>query len=120
MDIQRDGLPGEAALDASDLYNLNYNNEMQNATHDVFKRDANSHIAFATRILQTLYYMRIMRSEDQNDNLTVRKRNTVYVNCSTMYCDLTALKTQQDVGKLVMRLILNATRIKGIDRKKRM
>lgn len=123
MDIQRDGLPGETALDASDLYNLSYNNEMpQNVTHDVFKRDANSHITFGAHILRMLYYIRTMRSEDLDGNLTVQNRNIVYVNCSTygvncstMYCDLTALKTQQDVGKLVTRLILNATRLKGID-----
>ncbi|TGZ45907.1 Metalloendopeptidase mitochondrial [Temnothorax longispinosus] len=120
VDVQQDELSGETVSDASDLYNPNYNNEtLQNATHNVFKRNADSHVAFAARILQTLYNMRMTRFEDSNDNLTVRERNIVYVNCSTygvncstIYCDLNALRTQQDVGKLTMRLILNATRFK--------
>lgn len=126
VDIQQDGFPGETVSDTSDLYNLNYNNEtLSNATHNIFKRNVVSHIAFATRILQTFYYIN-MKSEDPNDNMTVREHNIVYincstygVNCSTIYCDLSALRTQQDVGKLVMRLTLNATRFKGIRRIKK-
>jgi len=127
VDIQQDGLPGDTTSDASDLYNLNYNNEtMQNATHNVFKRNTDNYITSATRILQMLYNIKIRRFEDSNNNLTIRERNIIYVNCSTygincstVYCDLNALKTQQDIGKLVMKLILNATRFKGIDRTKK-
>jgi len=123
VNIQQSGLPEETVLEASDLYNLNYNNEaLQNVTHDVFKRNADSHVIFHT--LKTLYNTRMVRSEDLDGNLTIRER--VYVNCSTygvscsmIYCDLNALRTQQDVGKLVMKLILNVTRLKGIDRIKK-
>lgn len=128
VDIQQNGLLEETLSDASISYNLNYNNEtLQNTTHNILKRNADSRVAFATRILQTLYNMRIVRSENLDDNLTIRNRNTVYVNCSTygvncstIYCDLNALRTQQDISKLVMKLILNATRFKGTDRTKKM
>ncbi|XP_011701218.1 PREDICTED: integrin alpha-3-like [Wasmannia auropunctata] len=120
MDTEQGGLPGETTSDISDLYNLNYNNEtLQNTTHDMFKRSVDKYISFSGRILQTLYNIRMARTEDSNGNLTVRERDIVYVNCSTygvncsaMYCDLNALRTQQDVGKLVIRLILNTTRLK--------
>ncbi|XP_011863449.1 PREDICTED: integrin alpha-PS3-like isoform X2 [Vollenhovia emeryi] len=118
LDTQQDELPGEMS-DAPDLYNLNYNNEtMQNVIHNVHKRHVDVRVVVAT--LQTLYNMRLaITSEDSDVNLTVRERNIVYlncstygVNCSTIYCDLSALRTQQNVGRLVMRLILNTTRFK--------
>ncbi|XP_018358282.1 PREDICTED: integrin alpha-PS3-like isoform X1 [Trachymyrmex cornetzi] len=120
MNMQQEFL-GETASDASNLYNLDYNNEtLQNATHDVFKRNADNYIiTFGAHILQTLYILRMTTSKDSNGNLTIQERDIVYVNCSTygvncstIYCDLNALKTQQDIGKLVMRLILNTTKLK--------
>ncbi|XP_011057896.1 PREDICTED: integrin alpha-PS3-like [Acromyrmex echinatior] len=123
MDLMniRQGFLGETASDASNLYNLDYNNEtLQNATHDVLKRNADNYIiTFGAYILQTLYILRIATSKDSNDNLTIQERDVIYVNCSTygmncstIYCDLNALKTQQDIGKLVIRLILNTTKLK--------
>jgi len=123
VDIQQSGLPEETTSKASDLYNLNYNNEtLQNATRDVVKRNADSHVIFHT--FQTLYNARMARSEDLDGNLKARERvymncSTYGVNCSMIYCDLNALRTQQDVGKLVMKLILNVTRLKGIDQIKK-
>ncbi|KAG5336226.1 ITAM protein, partial [Acromyrmex heyeri] len=120
MNIQQ-GFLGETASDASNLYNLDYNNEtLQNATHDVFKRNADNYIiTFGAYILQTLYILKMATSKDSNDNLTIQERDIIYVNCSTygmncstIYCDLNALKTQQDIGKLVIRLILNTTKLK--------
>ncbi|KAG5327232.1 ITA3 protein, partial [Pseudoatta argentina] len=120
MSIQQRFL-GETASDASNLYNLDYNNEtLQNATHDVFKRNADNYIiTFGAYILQTLYILKMATSKDSNDNLTIQERDIIYVNCSsygmncsTIYCDLNALKTQQDIGKLVIRLILNTTKLK--------
>ncbi|XP_018304279.1 integrin alpha-8 [Mycetomoellerius zeteki] len=119
MNIQQ-GLLGETASDASNLYNLDYNNEtLQNVTHDIFKRNADNYITFGARILRTLYNLRMATFKDSNGNLTIQERDIIYVNCSTygvncstMYCDLNALKTQQDIGKLVIRLILNTTKLK--------
>ncbi|XP_018399144.1 PREDICTED: integrin alpha-9-like [Cyphomyrmex costatus] len=116
-DIRRK-LPGETASDTSDLYNLDHN-ELQNSTHDIFKRNVDNYITVGARILQTLYKLKMATFEDSNDNLTIQERDIIYVNCSTngvncstIYCDLNALKTQQDIGKLVMRLILNITKLK--------
>jgi len=123
MNIQQ-GLLGETASDATNLYNLEYNNEtLQDAMHDVFKRNADNYIiTFGAHILQTLYILRMATSKDSNSNLTIQERDIIYVNCSTygvncstIYCDLNALKTQQDIGKLVIRLILNTTKLKGND-----
>ena len=123
MNIQQ-GLLGETTSDASNLYNLDYNNKtLQNATHDVFKRNADNYIiTFGAHILQTLYILKMAMFKDSNANLTIQERNIIYmncstygVNCSTIYCDLNALKTQQDIGKLVIRLILNITKLKGND-----
>ncbi|KYM88635.1 Integrin alpha-PS3 [Atta colombica] len=120
MNIQQ-GLLGETASDATNLYNLEYNNEtLQDAMHDVFKRNADNYIiTFGAHILQTLYILRMATSKDSNSNLTIQERDIIYVNCSTygvncstIYCDLNALKTQQDIGKLVIRLILNTTKLK--------
>ncbi|KYN30945.1 Integrin alpha-PS3 [Trachymyrmex septentrionalis] len=120
MNIQQ-GLLGETTSDASNLYNLDYNNKtLQNATHDVFKRNADNYIiTFGAHILQTLYILKMAMFKDSNANLTIQERNIIYmncstygVNCSTIYCDLNALKTQQDIGKLVIRLILNITKLK--------
>ncbi|EFN74435.1 hypothetical protein EAG_08889 [Camponotus floridanus] len=76
-------------------------------------------MTIATRTLQMLYSAKTVKSEVLNDNLTVRESDIIYlncstygINCSTVYCDLSALKTRQDVGKLAMKLILNATKLK--------
>lgn len=120
--MQQNGLQKEPTSDLYDLYNLDNNNEtLQNITHDRFKRNVNDRTTIAARILQTFYSARTVKSENLNGNLTVRESDIIYlncstygVNCSTVYCDLSALKTRQDVGKLAMKLILNATKLKGM------
>lgn len=107
----------------SDLYAYdsdNNNETLQNIAHDIFKREVNDRMSVAVRMLQLLYNVGTMKSEVSNDNLTVRESDIIYlncstygVNCSTVYCDLSALKTRQNVGKLTMRLILNVTKLKG-------
>ncbi|XP_011255360.1 integrin alpha-9 [Camponotus floridanus] len=117
VDVQQNGLRGETT---SDLYAYLDNNEtLQNIAHDHFKRDVNDRMTIATRTLQMLYSAKTVKSEVLNDNLTVRESDIIYlncstygINCSTVYCDLSALKTRQDVGKLAMKLILNATKLK--------
>lgn len=121
VDVQQNGLRGETTSDLY-AYNLDNNNEtLQNIAHDHFKRDVNDRMTIATRTLQMLYSARTIKSEVLNDNLTVRESDIIYlncstygINCSTVYCDLSALKTRQDVGKLAMKLILNATKLKGM------
>ncbi|KAL6254197.1 hypothetical protein P5V15_014819 [Pogonomyrmex californicus] len=114
------GLPWETISNTSDLYNLNYNNEiLQNTNHDMLKRDVKSYAIIAAHILHTLYNTRMIKSEDLDHNLTIQERNIAYVNCSTygincstLFCDLSALRTQQDIGKLMMKLIFNITKLK--------
>lgn len=119
--MQQNGLQGEIASDLY-AYNLDNNNEtLQNIMHDHFKRDVNDRTTIAARILQMLYSEKTVKSEVLSGNLTVRESDIIYLNCSTygvscstVYCNLSALKTRQDVGKLAMKLILNATKLKGI------
>lgn len=119
--MQQNGLQKETASDLYE-YNLDNNNEtLQNVTHNHFKRDVNDRTTLAARMLQTFYSARTVKSKDLNGNLTVRESDIIYlncstygVNCSTVYCDLSALKTRQDVGKLAMKLILNAIKLKGM------
>lgn len=89
----------------------------QNVKHDILKRDLNSR-TIITRVLAMVYRG---ESKDFNGNLTTPESNIVYINCSTygincsrVQCDLSFLKTQQDVGKLMMRLILNVTKLRGM------
>ncbi|XP_072751774.1 integrin alpha-9 isoform X2 [Anoplolepis gracilipes] len=121
IDMQQNELREETVSDLY-AYNLDNNNEtLPNVTHDMFKRDVHDRTTIAAHIFQTFYNARTVKAEVSNSNLTIRESDIVYlncstygVNCSTVYCDLSALKTRQDVGKLVMRLILNATKLKGI------
>ncbi|KAL6443318.1 hypothetical protein ACFW04_002895 [Cataglyphis niger] len=119
IDVQQNELREETS---SDLYTYNSddnNDTLQNATHDIFKRDVNDRTTIGTRILRTFYNAITIKSEISNDNLTVPESDIIYlncstygVNCSTVYCDLSALKTRQDVGKLAIKLIINATKLK--------
>lgn len=119
--MQQNELRGETSSDLY-AYNSDDNNDtLQNATHDIFKRDVNNRTTIGTRILQTFYNAITIKSEISNDNLTVPESDIIYlncstygVNCSTVYCDLSALKTRQDVGKFAMKLIINATKLKGM------
>lgn len=120
--MQQNGFREETASDLYAYDSDNNNETLQNVAHDMFKRDVNDRTTIAARILQMLYNTRAVRSEVSNGNLTVRESDIVYLNCSTygvncttVYCDLSALKTRQDVGKLTMRLILNATKLKGME-----
>lgn len=101
----------------SNANNLNNNNETsQNMMH---KRDISNRISVIARMLQKLFNER-RNSKISSDDLTTEENDIVYlncstrgVNCSTVYCDLSALKSQ-NVGKLAMRLILNVNKLKGI------
>lgn len=102
---------------ASDVSNVDMP-IFNNVPRELRKRDINSHTTLAARIIQALYTMRMIKPENSTGNLT--RQDVVHlncsspsVNCSMVYCDLSALKTQQDIGKFVMRLILNATELKG-------
>lgn len=115
MNVEQNELKEEIAS------NGNNNETLQNVMHNMRKRDISIRASIAFRILQKLYNKRRLNSEILNSNLTTRESDIVYLNCSThgancstVYCDLSALKLQ-NVGKLVMRLILNATKLRGID-----
>jgi len=102
-------------------YNLNNSEILQNVTqnisHSLFKRDLSSRTIITARVLAMIH-----NGKSKDLNLTTQGNDIIYLNCSTyglncsrVHCDLSFLKTQQDVGKLVMRLILNATKLKGIE-----
>lgn len=112
-------LQHEIASDAANVDAFMFNNDgaTRNVPHELRKRDISSHTTLAARIVQALY---TAKTDNSTGNLTLTRQDIVHLNCSTLnvncsivYCDLSALKTQQDIGKLVMRLILNATRLKG-------
>ncbi|KAH0945019.1 hypothetical protein HN011_005493 [Eciton burchellii] len=118
VDIKQNEVQEETAADAFNLheYNLNNSEILQNATQNVFKRDLNSRTIITAHVLAMMYNG---KSKDLSGNLTTHGNDIIYLNCSTyglncsqVHCDLSFLKTQQDVGKLVMRLILNATKFK--------
>lgn len=101
---------------SNNIYNLN--NE---TSHSTSKRDIANQAAIAARLMQTLYNARLKSNDQSGINLTSWERDTVYLNCSTLgvncamvYCNLKAIKSVQDVGKLVMKLVLNITKLKGI------
>lgn len=117
--MQQNELRGETTSDLYAYNSDNNNGTLQNVTHDIFKRDVNDRTTIAIRILQTFYNTTI-KSEISNDNLTESdiiylNCSTYGVNCSTVYCDLSALKTRQDIGKFAMRLIINATKLRGME-----
>ncbi|XP_011336748.1 integrin alpha-PS3 isoform X2 [Ooceraea biroi] len=118
IDVKENKVQDETASDLFNLHEYNSNNNEilhENVTHSAFRRDLSRTILMA-RILATVYNGKL---EDSNGNLTTREHDIAYLNCSThglscsrVHCDLSFLKTQQDVGKLVLRLILNATKLK--------
>ncbi|XP_029667439.1 integrin alpha-4-like isoform X1 [Formica exsecta] len=117
VDVQQNELRGETTSDLYAYNSDNNNGTLQNVTHDIFKRDVNDRTTMAIRILQTFYNTTTIKSEISNDNLTESdiiylNCSTYGVNCSTVYCDLSALKTRQDIGKFAMRLIINATKLR--------
>lgn len=106
-------------------YKINNNKTLraaQNMTNSLSKRNINGHTRILSYVIQKLYSMKTVKSEKLNNNLTqdviYLNCSTYNVNCSTIYCDLSALKRQQDVGKLVIKLILNVTKLRGIDQDK--
>jgi len=90
---------------------------LQNVTQNLVKRDLTSRAIITARVLAMMH-----NGKSKDSNLTTQGNDIVHLNCSTygltcsrVHCDLSLLKTQRDVGKLVMRLILNATKLKGIE-----
>lgn len=120
IDTQQNEFQDEIVLDVPNMNISIFDNEMpRNVSHELRKRDISSHTTLAARFFQTLYAAKMLSQKNSTGNLT--RQNVVHlncsspsVNCSIVYCDLSALKTQQDVGKLMMRLIVNVTKLKGV------
>lgn len=57
----------------------------------------------------------ILRTVNENLTTDVLYMNcsSSYVNCTTIVCDLNALQTLQDIGKLLIKLVLNLEKLKG-------
>lgn len=115
--MQQNGLQEETDVTDLNTYMINNNNDtMRNVTHKLRKRNIYNHMFITNRTIQALYSTEM---KDPDNNMTTR--DTAYLNCSThnvncsfISCDISALKTQEDIGKLAIKLILNATRLKGI------
>ncbi|EFN76848.1 Integrin alpha-PS3 [Harpegnathos saltator] len=119
IDAQQNELQNEILSDAANVNAPIFNSGMpQNVPHELRKRrDIRSHTIVAAHIVKALYTAKTVKSENSTGNLTRQEVvhlncSTPSVNCSVVQCDLSALKTQQDIGKLVMRLILNVTKLK--------
>ncbi|XP_046144309.1 integrin alpha-9-like isoform X1 [Osmia bicornis bicornis] len=103
FDTEMIEMQGEPSSDQFDIP-LFSNKIQQNEFQELYRRDANESMTEFydvenTKALQAL-----------NESLTT---NTVYMNCSstevnctTIVCDLNALKTLQDIGKIVIKLFL--------------
>lgn len=118
IDLVNDGQQNDVwkSTASNDIYDLN-----NDTSHSLSKRDITDKAVIAAHFMQKLYYAKLTSNDQSGNNLTSWERDTVYLNCSTIgvncatvYCNLRALKTQKDVGKLVMKLILNVTKLKGI------
>lgn len=104
------------ASDASDINTPVFDDGIsRNVSHQLLKRDLSSHTTLAARLVQALYAAKKMNTTGNLTRQDIVHLNcsTPTVNCSVVHCDLSALKTQQDIGKLVIKLILNATKLKG-------
>ncbi|XP_020292418.1 integrin alpha-PS3-like isoform X2 [Pseudomyrmex gracilis] len=116
IDLVNDGQQNDVwkSTASNDIYNLN-----NDTSHSLSKRDITDKAVIAAHFMQKLYYAKLTSNDQSGNNLTSWERDTVYLNCSTIgvncatvCCNLRALKTQKDVGKLVMKLILNVTKLK--------
>ncbi|XP_032681559.1 integrin alpha-PS3-like isoform X2 [Odontomachus brunneus] len=118
IDAQQNEFQDEIASDVSNVDMPIFDNMTpRSVPRELRKRDINSHMTLGTRLVQALYTMRMIKLENSIGNLT--RQDVVHlncsspnVNCSMVHCDLSALKTQQNIGKFVMRLILNATELR--------
>ncbi|XP_014481090.1 PREDICTED: integrin alpha-9-like [Dinoponera quadriceps] len=115
IDAQQNEHQHEIVSDTSEMNVPMFNNGTPpNVSHQLLKRDLSIYTNVAARLTQAVYNA---RTTNATGNLT--RQDVVHLNCSTpsvncsiVYCDLSELKTQQDVGKLVVKLILNATKLK--------
>ncbi|XP_012234864.1 integrin alpha-9-like [Linepithema humile] len=121
IDVQQDEFQENITSNAN---NLNNNNETLNHTlnvmHNIFKRDTSRRTS-VSYMSQKLSAENMPNSTILNDNLAARESDVIYVNCSvygincsTVHCNLSALKTQKDVGKLVMQLTVDVKKFKDI------
>lgn len=86
------------------------NKVQQIELHELYKRDLNESI-------QELYDVENVKAlqalnESSTDGIVYMNCSTPEVNCTTILCNLNALKTSQDIGKIVMKLSLNIRGLK--------
>lgn len=110
LDTEMIEMQGEPSSDQFDIP-LFSNKIQQNKLRELYRRDANGSMTEFYDIENTIALQVL------NESLTT---NTVYMNCSstevsctTIVCDLNALKTLQDIGKIVIKLFLNTEGFKG-------
>lgn len=119
IDAQQNEPRDEIVSDPSNNNESLSNNTPQNVPHEVRKKDVSNYTNLANRIVKEMYTANIIKPENSTGNLTQQdvmhiNCSTHRVNCSMVNCDLNALKTQQDIGKLAVKMILNVTKLRGI------
>ncbi|XP_054005734.1 integrin alpha-8-like isoform X2 [Hylaeus anthracinus] len=86
--------------------------EQQSADHAAYKRDVDE----SSSELYDAENIRVSRTSNESLTTDVLYMNcsTSDVNCTIVVCDLNALKTLDDIGKLSVKLFLNVERLKDI------
>lgn len=111
MDIQ-----GESSLDQFNI-SLFSNKIRQNNNRIINEKDQFNSIEDSALYLNN---MNIKAPKILNENWTndiiYMNCSTPYINCTTIICDLSTLKTLQDIGKMTIKLFLNVDKLKGKDR----
>lgn len=108
MDIQ-----GESSLDQFNI-SLFSNKIRQNNNRIINEKDQFNSIEDSALYLNN---MNIKAPKILNENWTndiiYMNCSTPYINCTTIICDLSTLKTLQDIGKMTIKLFLNVDKLKG-------
>nr|XP_012151781.1 PREDICTED: integrin alpha-9-like isoform X1 [Megachile rotundata] len=102
-------IQGEPSSDQFDIPQST-NKVQQIELHELYKRDLNEsitafHDAGNVKALQA-------SNESSTSDIVYMNCSTPEVNCTTILCDLNALKTSQDIGKIVIKLSLNIQELK--------
>ncbi|XP_076177580.1 integrin alpha-8-like isoform X2 [Ptiloglossa arizonensis] len=110
LDTRQVEIEGEL-LDQFDMHSMS-SKLQQSRAHVTYEVDTNeSSIEF-----YDVENIEILRTVNENLTTDVLYMNcsSSYVNCTTIVCDLNALQTLQDIGKLLIKLVLNLEKLKDI------
>lgn len=87
-----------------------YSDELEeNVSHTIDKRDIEEPILWSYGFRS----ITIPQTMNESSNIIYINCSTPDVNCTTIVCNLNALKTLQDIGKMVIRFVLDIDQLKG-------